>query len=150
MVFFNGSRVTKKVAAAAFIFQFYNIRIWQPRVRLLIVMTTKLVGFISNIDEPLTTPISILIWVDSSRSPSNEQSCCCSLHLPVLQHRNWRASISVVDRDDYQVAKLYLKYWWIFWVRLSLFLSELIFKRSGATKKLSAASLHNLILQHRN
>ena len=42
---------------------------------------------------------------------TNELSAA-SLHLLVLQHRNWRASISVVDRDDYKVAKLYLVYCW--------------------------------------
>ena len=153
-----------------------------------------------------------LSFRDFQRILSNEQSCCCSLHLSVLQHRNWRASSSVVDRDDYKVAKLYLEYWWttdyaclyfglswlftnsqqqtncprrafIFWfcniglgeprfrlltatpnkslsfisnidepltLRLSLFLSELIFQGSWATNQLSAASLHNLVLQHRN
>jgi len=33
-----------------------------------------------------------------------------SLHLSVLQQRNWRASSLVVERDDYEVAKLYLEY----------------------------------------
>ena len=35
-----------------------------------------------------------------------------SLHLSILQHRNnWRASSLIVDPDDYEVAKLYFKYW---------------------------------------
>jgi len=42
---------------------------------------------------------------------SNEQSCCCSLHLSVLHHRNWRASCSVVDPDVYEAAKLSIEYW---------------------------------------
>ena len=29
----------------------------------------------------------------------------------VLQHRNWRASFPMGDRDEYKVAKLYLEYW---------------------------------------
>ena len=43
---------------------------------------------------------------------ATNQLSAASLHLSVLQHRNWRASSSVVDPDDYQVAKLYLEYWW--------------------------------------
>ena len=39
------------------------------------------------------------------------ENCCCSLHSSVLQHRNWRASSSVVEINDYEVAKLYFKYW---------------------------------------
>ena len=41
----------------------------------------------------------------------NLENCCLSLHLSVLQHRNWRASSLVVDPDDYEVAKLYFEYW---------------------------------------
>jgi len=45
-------------------------------------------------------------------SVATKQLSAASLHLSVLQHSSWGASSSVVDRDDNEVAKLYLEYWW--------------------------------------
>ena len=45
-------------------------------------------------------------------SVATTQLSAASLHLSVLNHKNWRSPSSVVDPDDYQVAKLYLEYWW--------------------------------------
>ena len=41
---------------------------------------------------------------------ATNQLSAASLYLSVLQHMHWRASISVVNRDDYEVARLYLEY----------------------------------------
>ena len=43
-------------------------------------------------------------------SVARNKLSAASLHLSVLHHRNGRAPSSVVEPDDYQVAKLYLEY----------------------------------------
>jgi len=57
-----------------------------------------------------TTAVYHFVIFDGSVA-TNKLSAA-SLHLSILQHRNWRASSLVVDPDDYEVAKLYLEYWW--------------------------------------
>jgi len=42
---------------------------------------------------------------------ATNQLSTANLHLSVLQHRNWRVTISGVEPDDYEVAKLYFEYW---------------------------------------
>ena len=44
-------------------------------------------------------------------SVATNQLSAASLHLSVLQHRNWRASSSVVNHDAWKFARLYLEYW---------------------------------------
>ena len=41
---------------------------------------------------------------------ATNQLSAASLHLSVLQHMNWRASSSVINYDNYEVARLYLEY----------------------------------------
>ena len=101
----------------AFIFRFYNIGIGEPPIRLLNLTITKSLSFISNIGGLLTLPVCI--WVDFSRITRNLENCCSSLHLSVLQHKNWRATSSGVETDDYKVAKLYFEYSWTSSSRLS-------------------------------
>ena len=62
----------------SFIFRFYKIGIGEPRVRVLNLTITKSLSFMMNIDGPVTTTVSIFIWVGFPQIPSNEQSCCWS------------------------------------------------------------------------
>ena len=75
-VIFDGSWATNQLSMASLHLSFYHIGIGEPRVRLLILTTTKSLSFISNIDGPLTTLVSIFIWVDFRRIPSNKPIIC--------------------------------------------------------------------------
>ena len=79
------------------------------------VVDVVIVGRCSGIVGVVVSTCSFRAFIDSwfwhrTFDPWKVSRRCWNQLSSVLQHRNWRAPSSVVENDDYEVAKLYIEY----------------------------------------